>query len=92
MYMLVNRFLLVFCSSRQVSEQSKLESCQVKSACPIKITVLVLIAIRGKLRSHFTGFPVVTMNMASRFVSIIVVLVVIIISPLGARLAARKMG
>ncbi len=30
------------------------------------------------------------MNMASRFVSIIVVLVVIIISPLGARLAARN--
>ncbi len=92
MYMLVNRFLLVFCSSCQVSEQSKSESCQLKSACPIKITVLVLIAIRGKLRSHFTGFPVVTMNMASRFVSIIVVLVVIIISPLGARLAARNKG
>lgn len=92
MYMLVNRFLLVFCFSLQVSEQLKSESCQVKSACPIKITVLVLIAIRGKLRSHFTGFPVVTMNMASRFVSIIVVLVVIIISPLGARLAARNKG
>ena len=92
MYVLVNRFLLVFCSREQLADQSKSESCQVKNACPIKITVLVLIAIRGKLRSHFTGFPVVTMNMASRFVSIIVVLVVIIISPLGARLAARNKG
>lgn len=92
MYVLVNRFLLVFCSNWRVLTQSNSESRQAKIACPIKITVLVLIAIRGKLRSHFTGFPVVTMNMASRFVSIIVVLVVIIISPLGARLAARNKG
>ena len=92
MYVLVNRFLLVFCSRVQLADQSKSESCQVKNACPIKITVLVLIAIRGANRPHFTGFPVVTMNMASRFVSIIVVLVVIIISPLGARLAARNKG
>ena len=92
MYMLVNRFLLVFCSNWRVLTQSNSESCQAKIACPIKITVLVLIAIRGKLRPYFTGFPVVTMNMASRFVSIIVVLVVIIISPLGARLAARNKG
>lgn len=54
--------------------------------------MLVLIAIRGANRPNFTGFPVVTMNMASRFVSIIVVLVVIIITPLGARLAARNKG
>lgn len=92
MYMLVNRFLLVFCSALLATDQSKAESCHVKNACPIKITVLVLIAIRGANRPHFTGFPVVTMNMASRFVSIIVVLVVIIISPLGARLAARNKG
>ncbi len=92
MYMLANRFLLVFCSNPGAVTSWKSESCQVKSACPIKITVLVLIAIRGKHRSDFTGFPVVTMNMASRFVSIIVVLVVIIISPLGARLAARNKG
>lgn len=92
MYVLVNRFLLVFCSNWRVLTQSNSESCQAKIACPIKITVLVLIAIRGKLRPYFTGFPVVTMNMASRFVSIIVVLVVIIISPLGARLAARNKG
>lgn len=92
MYVLVNRFLLVFCSNWRVLTQSNSESCQAKIACPIKITVLVLIAIRGKLRPYFTGFPVVTMNMASRFVSIIVVLVVIIISPIGARLAARNKG
>ena len=92
MYVLVNRFLLVFCSNWWVLTQSNSESCQAKNACPIKITVLVLIAIRGKLRPYFTGFPVVTMNMVSRFVSIIVVLVVIIISPLGARLAARNKG
>ena len=92
MYVLVNRFLLVFCSREQLADQSKSESCQVKNACPIKITVLVLIAIRDANRPNFTGFPVVTMNMASRFVSIIVVLVVIIISPLGARLAARNKG
>lgn len=92
MYVLVNRFLLVFYASYPDVAQSKSESCQVKKACPIKITVLVLIAIRGKNRPNFTGFPVVTMNMASRFVSIIVVLVVIIISPLGARLAARNKG
>ena len=92
MYVLVNRFLLVFCSNWRVLTQSNSESCQAKNACPIKITVLVLIAIRGKLCPYFTGFSVVTMNMASRFVSIIVVLVVIIISPLGARLAARHKG
>lgn len=92
MYVLVNRFLLVFCASQRPSARLKSESCQLKNACPIKITVLVLIAIRGANRPYFTGFPVVTMNMASRFVSIIVVLVVIIISPLGARLAARNKG
>lgn len=92
MYVLVNRFLLVFYASYSDAAQSKSESCKVKNACPIKTTVLVLIAIRGANRPNFTGFPVVTMNMASRFVSIIVVLVVIIISPLGARLAARNKG
>ena len=74
------------------SDSVKFRVLSGKNRLPNKITVLVLIAIRGKLRPYFTGFPVVTMNMASRFVSIIVVLVVIIISPLGARLAARNKG